>query len=68
MVGNPLLRPKIGIPMGIDPPPFWANPFLDTYENEYMSELISKLKVKIRHFHATKRFADDLGTVKGCIQ
>ena len=36
--------------MGIDPPPFWANPFLDTYENEYMSELISKLKVKVRHF------------------
>ena len=54
--------------MGIDPPPLWANLFLGTYENEYMSELISKLKVKVRHFHATKRFADDLGTLKGCIQ
>ena len=50
MVGNPLLRQKIGIPLAIDPPPFWANLFLDTYENEYMSELISKLKVKVRHF------------------
>ena len=53
MVGNSLLRQKIGIPMGIDPAPFWANLFLYTYENEYMSELISNDKVKARHFHAT---------------
>ena len=46
MVGNSLLRQKIGIPMGIDPAPSWANPFLYTYENEYMSELISNDKVK----------------------
>ena len=49
--------------MGIDPAPFWANLFLYTYENEYMSELISNDKVKARHFHATKRFIDDLGTL-----
>ena len=53
MVGNSLLRQKIGIPMGIDPAPFWANFFLYTYENEYISELISNDKVKARHFHAT---------------
>ena len=62
MVGNSLLKQKISIPMGIDPVPFWENLFLYTYENEYMSEPISNDKVKARHFHATKRFIDDLGT------
>ena len=35
-----------------------------------MSELISNDKVKARHFHATKRFIGDLGTLndRGCIQ
>ena len=55
MVGNSLLRQKIGTPMG--------NLLLYTYENEYMSELISNDKVKARHFHATKCFIDDLGTL-----
>ena len=63
MVGNSLLRQKIVIPMGIDTASFWANLFLYTYENEYMSELITNDKVKARHFHATKRFLDDLGTL-----
>ena len=58
-VENSLLRQKIGIPMGIDPPPFWANLFLYTYGNEYISELIFTDKVKARHFHATKPFIDD---------
>ena len=49
--------------MGIDPASFWANLFLYTYENENMSELISNDKVKACHFHATKRFIDDLGTL-----
>ena len=61
MVGNLLLRQKIGIPMGIDPAPFGVNLFLCTYENKDMSELISNDKVKACHFHATKRFIDDLG-------
>ena len=51
--------------MGIDPGPFWANLFSYTYENEYISELISNHKAKVRHFHATKRFIDDLGTLNG---
>ena len=63
MVGNSLLRQKIGIPMEIDQAPFCANLFLYTYENEYMSELISN-DIKARHFHATKRFIDDYGTLK----
>ena len=60
MVINPLQ--KTGIPMGIDPALSWANLFLYT-KNEYMSELISSDKVKARHFHANKRFIDDLGTL-----
>ena len=64
MVGNSLLRQKTGIPVGIDQArfahTFWANLFLYTYENEYISELISNDKVKACHFHATKHFIDDL--------
>ena len=63
MVRNSLLRQKIGIPVGIDPAPFWASLFLYTHKNEYMSELISNDKVKAHYFHATKRFIDDLGTL-----
>ena len=63
MVGNSLLRQKIGIPLGIELAPFLANIFLYTYENEYMSERISNDKVKARHFHATKHFIDDLDTL-----
>ena len=59
-VGNTVLRQAIGIPMGIDPAPFWANLFLYAYEVNYMSELIVLDKVKARHFHSTKRFIDDL--------
>ena len=60
MVGNSLLRQKIGIPMGIDPAPFWENLFLRTYENEYVSELISNDNIKAHYFHATKRFINYL--------
>ena len=54
------MRQAIGIPMGIDPAPFWANLFLYTYENDYIENLITSDKVKARHFHSTKRFIDDL--------
>ena len=47
--------------MGIDLAPYWANLFLYTYENEYMSELISNDKVKACHFHMTKYFIDNFG-------
>jgi hypothetical protein len=59
-VGKTILRQAIGIPMGIDPAPFWANLFLYAYESNYMSDLITTDKVKARHFHSTKRFIDDL--------
>ena len=59
-VGNTVLRQAIGIPMGIDPAPFWANLFLYAYEVNYMADLIASDKVKARHFHSIKRFIDDL--------
>ena len=54
------MQQVIGIPMGIDPAPFWANLFLYQYEHRYMREMIQCDKVKARHFHSTKRFIDDL--------
>ena len=59
-VGNKVMRQCIGIPMGIDPAPFWANLFLYTYEENYISSLMSVDPVKARHFHSTRRFIDDL--------
>ena len=59
-VGNITLKQAIGIPMGIDPAPFWANLFLYFYENKFITSLISTDKVKARHFHSTNRFIDDL--------
>ena len=59
-VGNVVMRQKIGIPMGIDPAPFWANLFLYTYEHDYINKLIKEDRVKAKHFHATWRFIDDL--------
>ena len=35
------MKQTISIPMGIEPAPFWANIFLHSYEEEYMSSLIS---------------------------
>ena len=56
IVGNSLLRQRIGVPMGTDSALFWENLFLYTYENKCMSELISDHKIKAHHFHATKLF------------
>ena len=59
-VGNKVFQQSIGIPMGIDPAPFWANLFLYTYEADFISRTIPLDPIKARHFHATKRFIDDL--------
>ena len=51
-VGNTIMKQEIGIPMGIDPAPFWANLFLYTYEEGYISNTIHVNPVKARHFHS----------------
>lgn len=60
MAGNTVMCQVIGIPIGIDPAPFWANLFLYQYEQRYVTELIVEDRIKARHFHSTKRFIDDL--------
>ena len=64
-VGNLLVRQTIGIPMGIDPAPFWANLYLHWYEDRFMSELISRDKVKAITFNGNFRFIDDLLNING---
>jgi len=64
IVGNKFFRQIIGMPMGIDPAPFWANIYLYTYEAKYITDLTkdnnSVNKILARKFHATSRFIDDL--------
>ena len=62
-VGNLLLRQCIGIPMGIDPAPFWANLYLYHYENLYITKLIRTDRYKGFKFKNTFRFIDDACTL-----
>ena len=38
--GNLIFRHSIGIPMGIDPAPFWANLYLHKYESDHITNLM----------------------------
>ena len=58
-VGNYTLIQTIGIPMGIDPAPFWANLYLYKYEKDFMKGLISKDKPRALRYHGAARFIDD---------
>ena len=57
------MQQNIGMPMGYDPAPFWANLYLYSYETEFISNLITTDKIRARHFHATKRFIDDVAPI-----
>ena len=63
-VGNKLFRQIIGMPMGIDPAPFWANIYLYSYEAKYITDLVksnnTQNKIIARKYHSTNRFVDDL--------
>ena len=59
-VGNQVFRQAIGIPMGIDPAPFWANLFLYYFESKYVQSLISLGSTRAFNFHSVGRFIDDL--------
>ena len=58
-IGNLLFRQCIGIPMGIDPAPFWANLYLYYYEAKYVTSLISTDKRKALKYKNATRFIDD---------
>ena len=62
-VGNLLFRQCIGIPMGIDPAPFWANLYLYHYENLFMTRLIGTDRYRGFKFKHTFRFIDDACTI-----
>ena len=58
-VGNSVFIQTIGIPMGIDPAPFWANLYLYKFEYRFMKSFGSS-DVTARKFHGCSRFIDDL--------
>ena len=58
-IGNLLFKQCIGIPMGIDPAPFWANLHLYAYECKFMTSLMSTDKRKAMRFMYATRFIDD---------
>ena len=59
-IGNRVLLQTIGIPMGIDPAPFWANLYLHRHEYRFMSKLIHTDIARARKFHGCARFIDDI--------
>jgi len=56
---NLVLRQSIGIPMGIDPAPPWANLYLYSYEERHVSALIKSDPVAARRYKYSFRFIDD---------
>jgi hypothetical protein len=61
--GNLVFVQKVGIPMGIDPAPFWANLYLYWYEKKYISSLIKSDTKKVQKFRYASRFIDDEGNL-----
>ena len=59
-IGNMLSTQIIGIPMGMDPVPFWANLYLYWYECKYINTLITTNKVTALKYHGCSRFIDDM--------
>ena len=58
-IGNLLFLQIIGIPMGIDPAPFWANLHLYSYEYKFIKNLIRTNPQKAMKFRHSVRFIDD---------
>ena len=58
--GNKLFRQIVGIPMGSDPAPFFANLFLYQYESRWLNRMKKENNILARKFGRTFRFIDDL--------
>lgn len=56
---NIVLRQCIGIPMGIDPAPYWANLYLYSYEEKHVSTLMKDDPIRARRYKYAVRFIDD---------
>jgi hypothetical protein len=59
-VGDKVFRQIIGIPIGSDPAPFFANLFLYVYESKFIANLLKSDSVRARKFRHIFRFIDDL--------
>ena len=59
LIGNKLFHQVIGIPMGIDPAPFWANLHLYKYECDFITSLMTLDKGRAMRFLRSFRFIDD---------
>ena len=62
-VGSKILCQIIGIPMGSDPAPFFANLFLYYFESEWMNDLKKNDLILARKLSNIFRFIDDLSVV-----
>ena len=63
LVGHKIFCQIIGIPMGSDPAPFFANLFLYYYESKWMNELKKKDLIRARKLCNIFRFIDDLNAL-----
>jgi hypothetical protein len=62
-VGNSIFRQIIGIPMGSDPAPFFANLFLAHYEIKWIKEHSRNDFISVKKLYNTSRYIDDLITL-----
>ena len=61
--GNKIFRQEIGIPMGGDPAPHWANLFLFYYESEFIKKVKQSNSTRARKFRHIYRYIDDLQAI-----
>ena len=52
-IRNMVFKQDFGIPMGINPAPFWANWFLYFFESKHVQNLISKKSTRAYKYHAS---------------
>ena len=58
--GNKLFRQVVGIPMGSDPAPYFANLFLYHHESRWLNKMKKENNILARKFNKVYRFIDDL--------
>ena len=62
-IGTNIFRQKIGIPMGSDPAPFFANLFLFHFESKWVKHNAYHNYAKAKGIFNTFRYIDDLNTL-----
>ena len=62
-VGDKVFHQRVGIPMGTDCTPLFANLYLFYFEYTYMKSLMKNNMSKARTFSNTFRYVDDLLTL-----